>query len=142
MREHADFLQVEKGVKIVPVFPAAVSLLSSFEQAYGPYPFPLYADPGKEAFQGFGHQRMNRLKLLAKTVLGVAAGRGKDFLPKNAEKKKVVTTSMKKSDIYMQGGSWLFDESKQLKWKHLDNTPENHASIEDIKQAVSTYIPS
>ncbi|RSL31682.1 hypothetical protein D7Z54_19785 [Salibacterium salarium] len=136
MRENANIIQQQKGVKIVPIFPALVSLLSSFEETYGPYPFSLYADPEKEVFKGFGHQSMNKAKLLSKAALGVLTGQVKNLLPKDPEKKKVVKTSMQKSDVYIQGGTWLFDNNQQLKWKHIDESPEKHADISQIMNAI------
>ncbi|MDQ0300756.1 hypothetical protein J2S78_003224 [Salibacterium salarium] len=140
MRENANIIQEDKGVKIVPVFPALVSLLSSFEEAYGPYPFLLYADPEKDVFKGFGHQNMNKVKLLSKAAAGVITGQVKHLLPKNPEKKKVVKTSMQKSDIYIQGGTWLFDNNQQLKWKHVDKSPEKHADVSEILHAINHFI--
>ncbi|SFP59413.1 AhpC/TSA antioxidant enzyme [Salibacterium halotolerans] len=140
MREYADEFQDKRGVKIITIFPASVTLLSQFEEAYGPFPFPLYADPEKEAFRGFGHQSMNPLKLLGKAALGTMTGKVKDLLPKEEEKRKVVKTSMQKSDVFIQGGAWLFDAGRKLQWQHVDDSPENHASIEQLKEAADTYI--
>ncbi|SFM04615.1 AhpC/TSA antioxidant enzyme [Salibacterium qingdaonense] len=140
MREHADDFQKKRGVKIITIFPASVTLLSQFEEAYGPYPFPLYADPDKEAFRGFGHQSMNRVKLLGKAILGSLTGKVKDMLPKEEEKRKVVKASMQKSDVFIQGGAWLFDADSRLRWQHVDDSPEHHASIEELKQAADKYV--
>lgn len=34
--------------------------------------------------------------------------------------------------IYIQGGSWLFDEKGNIHWNHIDTVPEDHASIETL----------
>ncbi|MFB4164402.1 hypothetical protein ACE1TI_11355 [Alteribacillus sp. JSM 102045] len=55
-----------------------------------------------------------------KAVIGFATGQVKDLIPKDIEKRKVVTSSMKETDVYIQGGTWLFNSSQELFWHHLD----------------------
>ncbi|MFB5663858.1 peroxiredoxin-like family protein [Alteribacillus sp. HJP-4] len=136
MRENADSIQ-KQNIHIRIIFPAPYSLVGSFEQAFGPYPFPLYADPDRKAFRGMGHDTANKAKLLAKAAGGILSGRVKDFIPKDPSKKKVTLQSMKTTDVYIQGGTWLFNENNEDIWTHLDDSPENHASISQIINVIN-----
>lgn len=46
---------------------------------------------------------------------------------------------MKTHDIYIQGGSWLFDEKGNILWNHIDTVPEDHASIETILKEMKKH---
>ncbi|MCS0655658.1 AhpC/TSA family protein [Cytobacillus firmus] len=40
--------------------------------------------------------------------------------------------SMKTQDVYIQGGTWLFSPQGKILWNHIDESPENHAKIDDV----------
>ncbi len=105
MREYAKTIQIEKLYKLITVFPAKTDLLLSFEKAYGPYPFSFYTDLERKAFKGLGHQSTNKIQVFSKAAAGVMTGQVKPFIPKDSEKRKVFTTSLKETDIYNQGGT-------------------------------------
>lgn len=53
-------------------------------------------------------------------------------MPEDPEQKRLVQKAMKTHDIYIQGGTWLFDEKGNILWNHIDTMPEDHASIDNI----------
>ncbi|PWK16537.1 peroxiredoxin-like family protein [Tumebacillus permanentifrigoris] len=136
MRESADEI-TRQNVGIIAITPAAGSLIAKYIDAYGPYPFEVLGDPEQHAFEGLGHNVMPKWKLLGMAALGFVIGRMKDFKPKEANKLEVVNESMKTSDIYQQGGTWLFDRKGNVLWKHIDETPGDHATIEQVRAALS-----
>ncbi|WP_416150330.1 peroxiredoxin-like family protein [Salipaludibacillus sp. HK11] len=132
MREREDEI-VNKGVQIIVIAPSKGSFINQFLDAFGPFPFPIYGDPKRQAYRGMGHETMPKLKLLAMASLGILTGKVKDFLPKEASEKSFVKKSMKTQDVYIQGGTWLFDENSKIVWKHVDKSPDDHATIDEIK---------
>ncbi|PYZ91689.1 hypothetical protein CR194_18865 [Salipaludibacillus keqinensis] len=135
MREHADSIEQE-GVKLIVIAPSKGSFIQQFLNSFGPYPFPIYGDPRRHAYRGMGHETMPKLKMLSMVAIGFATGKIKNFLPKEAKQKSFVKKSMKTQDVYIQGGTWLFDAKGRVVWKHVDHSPDDHASIEEIYKQV------
>ncbi len=79
-----------------------------------------------------GHITMNKAKLLLMAALAAAAGKIDSFLPRDKAQRAVALYSMKTQDVYLQGGTWIYSESGALEWYHLDKSPDDHASIEQI----------
>lgn len=135
MREHRDEI-VNEGVQIIVIAPSKGSFITQFLDAFGPFPFSIHGDPKRYAYRGMGHETMPKLKLLSMAAIGFVTGKVKNFLPKEATQKSFVKKSMKTQDVYIQGGTWLFDENSNVLWKHVDKSPDDHASIVDIKKQV------
>lgn len=135
MREHKDDI-VNEGVQIIVIAPSKGTFINQFLDAFGPYPFPIYGDPKRQAYRGMGHETMPKLKLLSMAALGFITGKVKNFLPKEASQNRFVKKSMKTQDVFIQGGTWLFDENSHILWKHVDKSPDDHALIVDIKKRV------
>lgn len=75
---------------------------------------------------------MAKWKLLAKAAKGYLKGGAKAFLPEKEDQQTVVKEAMKTQDLYIQGGTWIFDDKGQVTWSHIDKAPEDHARITDI----------
>ncbi len=122
----------EYGFRIIVVAPSNARFIKQFLDAYGSFPFEIVGDPKRKAYSGLGHQTMPKAKLLLAAGLGVITGKVKNFIPKEKSKKNVVMKSMKNADVYIQGGTWIFNEKGDLLWKHIDKSPDDHAKIDDI----------
>lgn len=120
------------GFQVIVITPSIGSYLEQFEKAFGPFPFPIYGDPKRELYNKMGHQTMEKWKLLAKAGKALIKGGSKTFMPEDPEQKRLVQKAMKTHDIYIQGGTWLFDEKGNILWNHIDTVPEDHAPIETI----------
>ncbi|MBY0148843.1 AhpC/TSA family protein [Neobacillus niacini] len=120
------------GFQIIIITPSTGSYLEQFVDAFGPYPYSLYGDPKRELYNSMGHQTMKKWKLLAKAGKGLLKGGTKAFMPEDPEQKALVQKAMKTHDIYIQGGTWLFDEKGNILWNHIDTAPEDHATIDNI----------
>jgi hypothetical protein len=131
LREHYDQL-TEGGAQVIAIAPSNRSLLERFTKEFGPYPFTIYGDPERVLYKSMGHQTMAKWKLLAKAGKAFLKGGKKAFLPKDEGQREVVQESLKTQDIYIQGGSWIFDEKVNVVWSHIDKTPEDHASIGEL----------
>ncbi|WP_456272725.1 peroxiredoxin-like family protein [Bacillus sp. AK031] len=141
MREHHGRL-TEEGTQVIVIFPSNRSLLERFLDEFGPYPFQIFGDPDRTLFRSMGHKSMAKWKLLAKAGKAFIKGGKKAFLPEDEKQQKVVKESLNTQDIYIQGGSWLFSEKGEVMWSHVDESPEDHASIEElihqVKKTVNT----
>lgn len=120
------------GYQVVVITPSIRSYIEQFEKAFGPYPFPIYGDPKRELYNNLGHQTMQKWKLLAKAGKMLGKGGFKALFPEGEEQKKLVQKAMKTHDVFIQGGTWLFDEKGDTLWNHIDTEPEDHASIDQI----------
>jgi hypothetical protein len=120
------------GFQIIIITPSTGSYLEQFVDAFGPYPYSLYGDPKRELYNSMGHQTMKKWKLLAKAGKGLLKGGTKAFMPEDPAQKMLVQKAMKTHDIYIQGGTWLFDEKGNILWNHIDTAPEDHATIDNI----------
>lgn len=133
MREHIDEFN-KAGVRVYAVAPSNAKFIGQFLEAFGPFPFPIVGDPSRNAYRKMGHRTMPKWKLLSKAAIGFIFGLVKNFIPKDPAQKKVVLESMKTSDVYIQGGTWLFSADGKVIWKHIDQSPENHAQMDEIME--------
>lgn len=131
MRERIDDIE-QAGVRIYAVAPSNAKFIGQFLEAFGPFPFPIVGDPNRQAYRQMGHYTMPKWKLLSKAVFGFVFGKVENFIPKDPDQKKVALHSMKTSDVYIQGGTWLFSEEGKVIWKHIDQSPEDHAEMDKI----------
>ncbi|WP_251032593.1 peroxiredoxin-like family protein [Mesobacillus foraminis] len=120
------------GFQVVVITPSIGLFLEKFVLAFGPFPFPIYGDPKRELYQQLGHNTMSKWKLLYKAgKTFITQGPGK-FLPDDIEQKQLVQEAMKTHDIFIQGGAWLFDDNGKIIWNHIDSSPEDHATIDEL----------
>ena len=138
LRERYEELKAT-GFQVVVITPSIGSYLEQFEKAFGPYPFPIYGDPKRELYKGLGHQTMEKWKLLAKAGKMLAKGGSKSLFPEDEEQKKLVQEAMKTQDVFIQGGTWLFDEKGNTFWNHIDTSPEDHATIDQILAEIQRH---
>jgi hypothetical protein len=136
LREHYDQL-TESGAQVIAITPSKRSLLERFTKEFGPYPFEIYGDPERTLYRGMGHKTMAKWKLLAKAGKAYLKGGKKAFLPEDEGQREVVQESLNTQDLYIQGGSWIFDEKGNVVWSHIDESPEDHASIDELVKQLS-----
>lgn len=135
MRKNADRIQNEGEVSILAIVPTNAEQISAFLDAFGPYPFPILGDPQQKAYSGLGHIHMSKFKLRMMAAIALLTGKMKLY-PDDPKQKQVVRNAMKSQDVYQQGGTWLFSESGQVLWKHIDKVPTDHATIQEIMKQV------
>jgi hypothetical protein len=131
LREHYDQLTAG-GAQVIAITPSNRSLLERFTKEFGPYPFEIYGDPERTLYRSMGHKTMAKWKLLAKAGKAYLKGGKKAFLPEDKGQREVVQESLNTQDLYIQGGSWIFDEKGNVVWSHIDESPEDHASIDEL----------
>lgn len=120
------------GYQVIVITPSIGAYLKEFVKTFGPFPFTVYGDPKRELYKGLGHVTMPKWKLLLKAA-GLFATKGmKAFVPKDDEQKRLVQKAMKTHDIFIQGGTWIYDEKGKTIWSHIDSSPEDHATIDTI----------
>lgn len=136
LREQYQLL-TEKGVQVIAITPSNGRFLEKFVDVFGPFPFLIYGDPDRKLYQKMGHKTMAKWKLLA--IAGKAyLKHGKSaFIPEDEKQQEVVKKALKTHDIYIQGGTWIFDEEGNVIWSHVDQSPEDHATIEQIVKELS-----
>jgi hypothetical protein len=122
------------GYQVIIIAPSTRSFLEQFNEAFGPYPFPIYGDPDRALYREMGHVSMAKSKLLLKAGKALLKGGSKTFLPSDGKQQELVKKAMKTHDIYIQGGSWLFNEQGEVIWSHIDKAPEDHATIDQLLQ--------
>lgn len=120
------------GVSITVVAPSSASFIEKFLEAFGPFPFDILGDPSRNAYKNLGHVTMPKWKLLSMAAIGFITGKVKNFVPKEEQKKEFVLSSMKTQDVYIQGGTWLISKNGDVLWKHIDQSPEDHPSVDEI----------
>jgi hypothetical protein len=120
------------GYQVIVIIPSIGAYLKEFVKTFGPFPFTIYGDPKRELYKRLGHVTMPKRKLLLKAA-GLFVTKGmKAFVPRDAEQKRLVQQAMKTHDIFIQGGTWIYDEKGMTIWSHIDSSPEDHASIDTI----------
>ena len=124
------------GYQVIVITPSKGSFLEQFEGVFGPYPFPIYGDPERVLYRSMGHKTMAKWKLLLKAGKAYMQGGSKVFMPEDVEQQKVVKQAMKEHDIFIRGGTWLFDEKGEVIWSHIDTAPEDHATIDQILKQI------
>lgn len=139
MRESNNQIN-ELGVSIVVIAPSSASVIAEFLDAFGPFPFDIFGDPSKNAFNNLGHVTMPKWKLLSMAAIGFITGKVKNFVPKEKQKKEVVLSSMKTQDVYIQGGTWLISKNEEVLWKHIDKSPDDHPSVYEIISKIKEKI--
>lgn len=137
LREQYKLLS-KNGVQVIVISPSNRILLEKFINAFGPYPFSIYGDPDRVLYQKMGHKSMAKWKLLVKAGKAYLKSGKSAFIPQDEKQKKVVLAAMKTQDVYIQGGSWIFDEEGNTIWSHVDELPEDHATIEQIVNQLNT----
>ncbi len=135
MREHHPELTAT-GFQVIVLTPSKREFLEKFIDAFGPYPFEIYGDPRRQLYRNMGHITMAKPKLLLKAAVGLLKGGTKAFMPADPSQKQIVQEAMKSQDIYIQGGTWIYDENGKVIWSHIDSSPEDHASISTILEKV------
>ncbi|MBM6618840.1 AhpC/TSA family protein [Bacillus sp. RD4P76] len=138
LRERYEEL-TQYGFQVIVITPSIGAFLEPFQKAFGPFPFPIYGDPKRELYRSLGHITMNKWKLLYKALKLFFTGGSKSFLPKNVEQRKLVQKAMKTHDVFIQGGTWLFNEHGKTLWKHVDSSPEDHATIDKILEEMKCH---
>jgi hypothetical protein len=138
LRERYEEL-IETGFQILIITPSTGSYLEKFIEAFGPFPFPIYGDHKRALYHSMGHQTMKKWKLLAKAGKAFIKNGPKGFLPEDEAQKSVVQEAMKTHDIYIQGGSWLYDEKGDILWNHIDTVPEDHAKVDTILKEMKKH---
>ncbi|QOK27159.1 AhpC/TSA family protein [Cytobacillus oceanisediminis] len=131
LRERISELEA-RGFQVIVIAPSKGTFINQFLEQFGPFPFPIIGDPSREAYRGMGHKTMPKWKLLSKAAFGFITGKVKGFVPDNEKQKEFVMKSMKTQNVYIQGGTWLFSPQGKILWKHIDESPENHAKIADV----------
>jgi peroxiredoxin len=139
LRERVEEFE-KRNIELVVIAPSKGSFVSQFIDSFGPFPFTIYGDPGREGYRQAGTVTMPKWKLLGKALFGFVTGKVKNFLPKENEQKKFVQKSMKTQDVYIQGATFLFDEKGKVVWKHIDQSPEDHASIDTLLDKVDSNL--
>ena len=129
MRKRVNEIENE-GFQIIAIAPSNATYISQSTEAFGEFPFVIAGDPKREAYRGMGHHTMPKWKLLGQAAIGFVTRKMDGFIPKEQKKKDFVLKSMKTQDVYIQGGTWVFDERGKLIWHHIDQSPEDHAKID------------
>jgi hypothetical protein len=126
-------------VKVVIVSPADREQIEKFLEVHGPYPFNIYGDPQMNVYKEMGNHRFTTLKSLAYVGAGILSGKAKisDIIPKEEKKRELFFSAVKNQDVNVQGSSWLFDREGEVLWKHMDDSPKDHARVKEILKQVS-----
>ncbi|TFB14596.1 redoxin domain-containing protein [Filobacillus milosensis] len=135
LREQYDLIERE-GYQVIAVAPSQASFIKQFLDSFGPYPFGIVGDPNKEAFKGVGTITQSRFKLFTKVALGMLTRKLKNVIPKDKQQAEFVKKSMTTQDVFIQGGTFIFDENGKLIWKHIDESPEKHARVRKILEVI------
>jgi peroxiredoxin len=128
-----------RSVKVVIVSPADREQIEKFLEVHGPYPFNIYGDPQMNVYKEMGNHRFTTLKSLAYVGAGILSGKARisDIIPKEEKKRELFFSAVKNQDVNVQGSSWLFDREGEVLWKHMDDSPKDHARVKEILKQVS-----
>jgi hypothetical protein len=129
----------DTGYQVIVIAPSNRDFLEQFVNAFGPFPYTIYGNPDRSLYRKMGHQSMPKWKLLTQAGIAFIKNGKKAFMPDDEVKKELVQKAMKSQDIYIQGGTWVFNENGKVVWKHIDTDPKDHASIETILDLVRKY---
>jgi hypothetical protein len=138
LRERYEELEAT-GYQVLIIAPSIQAYLEQFVQVFGPYPFTIYGDPERNLYREMGHHTMPKWKLLLQAGKAYLKHGSKAFLPEDDAQKKLVQKAMKTHDIYIQGGTWIYDEKGNVIWKHIDTEPADHASIDSILAVIKKH---
>jgi AhpC/TSA antioxidant enzyme len=139
LRERVEEFE-KRNIELVVIAPSKGSFVSQFLESFGPFPFTIYGDPGREGYRQAGTVTMPKWKLLGKALFGFVTGKVKNFLPDEQGQKKFVQKSMKTQDVFIQGATLLYNEKGKAVWKHVDQSPEDHASIDDLLNKIDSEL--
>jgi hypothetical protein len=131
LRENHTSIE-DKGASIVAIVPTDAVQIHEFVEVYGPYPFPIVGDPKQLAYKGMGHKHMPKLKLIWMSLEAFLSGKMKSSTPRSPYKRSIFIKAVRTQDIYQQGGTWLYSETGEVLWSHLDTDPADHATIDEI----------
>jgi hypothetical protein len=120
----------KRNVEIFIVTPHDEEYLTKYKDTLSSYPFPFYGDSTLTLYNNLGHQSLSKWKLFIHSVSSLF--KGNFTLPSNAQDKKAVKEAIKKSDVEVQGGAWLFDSNNEVVWHHIDKSPNDHADISTL----------
>lgn len=123
---------------MVAVSPADRGQIEKFLDVHGPYPFEIYGDPELNVYREMGNHRFTTLKSLMYVGAGLLSGKAKlsDIVPREEKKRELFFSAVKNQDVNVQGSSWLFDRDGEVLWKHLDDSPKDHAMVKGILEQV------
>ena len=138
MRKRVDEIEKE-GFQIIAIAPSNATYIRQFIEAFGEFPFVIAGDPKREAYRGMGHHTMPKWKLLGQAAIGFITRKLDGFIPKEQKKKDFVLKSMKTQDVYIQGGTWIYDGRGNLVWHHIDQSPEDHAKIDSVIEVLKQH---
>ncbi|MCA0173604.1 AhpC/TSA family protein [Bacillus sp. RAR_GA_16] len=138
MRKRVDEIEKE-GFQIIAIAPSNATYIRQFIEAFGEFPFVIAGDPKREAYRGMGHHTMPKWKLLGQAAIGFITRKMDGFIPKEQKKKDFVLKSMKTQDVYIQGGTWIYDGRGNLVWHHIDQSPEDHAKIDSVIEVLKQH---
>ncbi|MFC0238608.1 AhpC/TSA family protein [Fictibacillus phosphorivorans] len=133
MRE--SFEKFERlDVKVVVVAPANRDQIQEFLNVHGPFPFEIYGDPELDLYEEMGNHNMTTVKSMLSVGADLLKGEVKisDIVPKDKKERKHFLSAVKNQDVNIQGSSWLFDRNGDVLWKHMDDTPEDHAKVDEV----------
>ncbi len=133
MRE--SFEKFERlDVKVVVVAPTNRDQIQEFLNVQGPFPFEIYGDPELDLYEEMGNHNMTTVKSMLSVGADLLKGEVKisDIVPKDKKERKHFLSAVKNQDVNIQGSSWLFDRNGDVLWKHMDDTPEDHAKVDEV----------
>ncbi|WP_318247482.1 AhpC/TSA family protein [Rossellomorea aquimaris] len=137
MRERVEEFE-RREIQLIVIAPSKGSFVSQFLEQFGPFPFTIYGDPTRTGYKKAGTVTMPKWKLLSMALLGFVTGKVKNFFPDDSKQKQFVQKSMKTQDVYIQGATLLFNEKGKVVWKHIDESPEDHASIDTLLEKIDS----
>lgn len=135
MRERISEFE-SRDFQVIAIAPSKGTFVKQFQEQFGEFPFAILGDPSRDAYKAMGHKTMPKWKLLAKAGFAFITGQVKGFFPADEKQKEFVKKSMKTQDVYIQGGTWLFSPEGKILWKHIDESPEKHAKIDDVLKQI------
>ncbi|MDQ0159691.1 AhpC/TSA family protein [Alkalibacillus salilacus] len=135
MRERYDELS-QYGYQVVVIAPHKGTFVQEFLNQFGDYPFPFYGDLEKQAYREVGAKSMSKSKLLMKSLKGLVNGKISNVIPNNKGQKDVVMKSMKSEDVSIQGATLVFNEQGETIHMHLDSSPEDHISVNQLFEII------
>jgi hypothetical protein len=120
----------ELGVGVVAVSMSRPEGIARY-LAERPLPFPLLADPDRQAYAAFGLERTTWARIARPGVLWryarLVAGRAK------------VRRVPEGEDPLQTGGDFLVDADRRLLWAHTSPDPTDRPAVHDLLAAARTY---
>jgi peroxiredoxin len=132
----------KKGLAIVVIVPATLDQIDDFIETYGPFPFLIYGDPEHRIYKKLGHVYLTKIKFWTKLITNLLSyaikGNLIDKLPKTPQQKIIFTRAIDTKNIYVQGSTWLFSNDKEIIWSHIENSPDDYATMDEIFYRIET----